>query len=197
MRRMLMIESAAQGLLPVNGQFCGPLEGEGQAFPAGENAQAYMQFLPYDPQLRPLAAALELKAGEIGRLEPQALCYALSWPDGLIQLELCPDGGQAGGGKGEEYAPNTLLRYLMLRLDGDPQAQRMLMRVQDEIAMEGYEAAVPLRFGPAAASAAYDERAGLVRRIAPNAAVVDAVLASTVPIGQGRKMIERMEIVKT
>ena len=197
MRRMLMIESAAWGLLTVNGQFCGPLEGEGQAFPAGENAQAYMQFLPYDPQLRPLAAALELKAGEIVRLEPQALCYALSWPDGLIQLEFCPDGGQTGGGKGEEYAPNTLLRYLMLRLAGDPQAQRMLMRVQDEIAVEGYEAAVPLRFGPAAASAAYDERAGLVRRIAPNAAVVDAVLASTVPIGQGRKMIERMEIVKT
>lgn len=197
MRRMLMIESAAQGLLTVNGQFCGPLEGEGQAFPAGENAQAYMQFLPYDPQLRPLAAALELKAGEIVRLEPQALCYALSWPDGLIQLELCPDGSRDGGEKGEEFAPNTLLRYLMLRLAGDPQAQRMLMRVQDEIAMEGYEAAVPLRFGPAAASAAYDERAGLVRRIAPNAAVVDAVLASTVPIGQGRKMIERMEIVKT
>ena len=197
MRRMLMIESAAQGLLTVNGQFCGPLEGEGQAFPIGENAQAYIQFFPYDPQLRPLAAALELKAGEMVRLEPQSLCYALSWPDGMIQLELCPDGGKADDREREDFAPNTLLRYLMLRLAGDAQAQRMLMRAQDEIAIEGYEAAVPLRSGPAAAPAAYDERAGLVRRTAVNSAVVDAVLAATVPIGQGRKMIERMEIVKT
>lgn len=196
MRRMLMVESAAQGLLTVNGQFCGPLEGEGQAFPLGENAQAYIQFVPYDSQLRPLAAALEIKQGKITRLDPQAMCCALSWPDGMIQLELCPDGGNPGDRKAEEAPPNTLLRYLMMRLAGDPQAQLLLMRAQDDAALDGYEAAVPLRFGPAAARI-YDERAGLVRRTAPNAAVVDAVLAATVPAGQGRKMIERMEIVRT
>lgn len=197
MRRMLMIESAARGLLTVNGQFSGPLEGEGQAFPMGENAQAYIQFVPYDPQLRPLAAALEIRRGGIARLEPQALAYALSWPDGMIQLELCPDGSKAGAETQEAIVPNVLLRYLLLRLQGDGQAQRLLMRAQDELSLDGYEAAVPLRFAPAGVSAVYDERAGLVRRTAQNTAVVDAALAATVPAGQGRKLIERMEIVKT
>ena len=41
------------------------------------------------------------------------------------------------------------------------------------------------------------ERAGLLKRLAPNVARVDAALASTVPAGQGRRMIERVEIVRT
>ena len=38
MRKVLLIESAARGVLMVNGSFCGPLDGQGQAFPAGDVA---------------------------------------------------------------------------------------------------------------------------------------------------------------
>ena len=34
MRCMLRIQCAVRGLLTVNGQFCGPVEGDGQTFPA-------------------------------------------------------------------------------------------------------------------------------------------------------------------
>lgn len=200
MNRVLMIESAAHGLLTVNGQFCGPLEKDGQAFPMGRSAQAYIQLIAYDPQIRPLAAALEFRDGQVTRLEPRESCYALIWPDGVVQLELRPqmDGGAGEAKTGPEKTPaSVLLRYLHMRLAGDEEAQRLLMRAQDGISLAGYDAVVPLRFAPITEGDRFDERAGIVRRIAPNAAVVDAVLATTVPIGQGRKMIERMEIVRT
>lgn len=41
----------------------------------------------------------------------------------------------------------------------------------------------------------FDERAGLVTRLAPNIARVNAALAVTVPTGQGRRMIERIEVM--
>ena len=62
--------------------------------------------------------------------------------------------------------------------------------------LSGYQAVVPLRYAPEGASGRFDERAGLVRRIAENAARVDAALAVTVPAGQGRRLIERMEILR-
>lgn len=34
MRSMLHIQCAVRGLLTVNGQFCGPVDGGGQTFPA-------------------------------------------------------------------------------------------------------------------------------------------------------------------
>ena len=198
MRRVLFIESACEGLLTVNGQFCGPLEKSGQAFPMGDHAQAYIQFIAYDPSVRPLAAAFEMKDGQIVRIVPQDRCYAIAWPDGVVQLELrAQETEDLMMGRSEAAVPNTLLRYLSMVLSGDGQAQRLLMREQDGVALSGYEAAVPLRFAPVSASGRFDEQAGLVRRIAPNAAVVDAALAATVPVGQGRRMIERIEIVRT
>ena len=198
MVRMLMIECACDGLLTVNGQFCGPLEKEGQAFPVGRNAQAYIQFAAFEPQIGTMAVALEMKEGKIVRLEPQESCYALVWPDGVVQLELRPRQAQAhADGREEAAVPGVLLRYLSMCLAGDAQAQYLLMRAQDGAELSEYEAAVPLPFAPLGASPRYDERAGLVRRILPNAAVVDAALASTVPAGQGRRMIERIEIMRT
>ena len=47
----------------------------------------------------------------------------------------------------------------------------------------------------AAAPERFDERAGLVTRLAPNIARVNAALAVTVPTGQGRRMIERIEVM--
>ena len=72
-----MIESAARGVLMVNGCFCGPLDAQGQAFPASDNAEVYIQFFPFAQGSMPLTAALELRGGQIVRLEPEEACYAL------------------------------------------------------------------------------------------------------------------------
>ena len=56
---------------------------------------------------------------------------------------------------------------------------------------------MPLRFAPLSAPQRFDDRAGLVRPVAPNIAVVDAALAVTTPAGQGRQMIEQIQIIST
>ena len=197
MHRVLMIESGTRGLLMVNGQFCGPVDSEGQAFPAGQGAEIYIQLFPFDGASAPLTAEMLLRDGQIERLEPRACCFALIWPDGVIQLELRPQTQRAETGKAERTAPNTLLRYLLMKLSGEPQAENLWMRPQDEpqVDLSAYHAAVPLRFAPTAASERFDERAGLVRRLADNVAQVDAALAVTSPAGQGHRLIERMEIM--
>ncbi len=196
MHPVLFIQSAAPGVLAINGQFCGPLDGEGQAFPAGRDAELYIQLFPFGQSV-PLTAALVLRGGEIERLSPQGSAYALLWPDGVIQLELRAGGEEAPAGA-QQAADGVLLRYLVMRLAGDPQAERLMMRAQDAPAeLHEYEAAVPLRFAPLDADPRHDERAGLMRRLAPNIAAVDAALASTVPVGPGMRRIERIEIVRT
>ena len=85
----------------------------------------------------------------------------------------------------------------LLRLLGDPQAERLLLDPRLGADLSGYEAAVPLRFFPQETSVRCDERAGLVRRLDENVAAVDAALAATVPAGQGMRRIERIEIVRT
>lgn len=196
MFRILMIESGVRGLLMVNGQFCGPVDGEGQAFPAGKNAEIYIQLFPFDASVVPLTAQMQLQEGRIELLEPRDRCFALAWPDGVIQLELRLQADEPA--QAQQAAPNTLLRYLTMKLMGDPQAAMLWMRPQDEVAapdLSAYHAAVPLRFAPLSAGERFDERAGLVRRTAENTAQVDAALAVTTPAGQGRRLIERMEIL--
>lgn len=200
MHRALYIESRTPGLLYINGYFCGPLEGEAQSYPLGQNVQIYIQFFPYGCGAQALAAAMRVEEAGITRLDPQDAAYALLWPDGIIQLELTPAMAQEPeamdtGWDGASSA--TLLRYLSVKLAGDRQAEALLMRPQDGVDVSGYDAVVPLRFPPSRASERYDERAGLVRRIAPNVACVDAALAATVPMGQGHRMIERIEIMRT
>ena len=192
----LFVESRTPGVLQVNGFFCGPLEGEGQVFPTGKNAEIFIQFFPYG-HAQTLTVCLRLDGGAVSRLEPQETAYALIWPDGVIQLELiCAAEAPAPDEQGGAVS-SVLLRYLAAKLAGDPQADICLLRAQDSLNLAGYDAVVPLRFAPANASERFDERAGLVARLAPNIARVDAVLASTVPAGQGRKMIERVEILRT
>lgn len=200
MHQVLYIESRTPGLLVVNGQFCGPLEGEGQAFPTGRDAEIYIQLFPFGCAAQPLTAAMRMEDGQIARLEPQDAAYALVWPDGIIQLELTPgtpaDDQPARETSAEGASSVTLLRYLAAKTAGDPQADLYLVRAQDGADVAGYDAVVPLRFPPSHAPERYDERAGLVMRLAPNIARVDAALASTVPAGQGRRMIERVEIMR-
>lgn len=197
MRRMLYIQSRTPGVLMVNGQFCGPLEGEGQAFPAGRDAEVYIQLFPFSRDAPPLTAALRLNGGGIERLLPQEAAYALLWPDGVVQLELAPAAPEQDAPREEETAAaGVLLRYLRGKLAGDAQADALLMRAQDGVDVSGYEAVVPLRFPPMAAPERFDERAGLLSRVAPNVARVDAVLATTVPAGQGRRMLEHIEIMR-
>lgn len=199
MRKTLLIESTGDGVLYVNGQFSGPMEREGQAFPCGENEEIYIQAFPFGERT-PLAAKLLLHGGRIAALEPQENCFALLWPDGIIQLELRMQQEAAQCEEQmQEAAMNVLLRYLNMRLSGDAQA-RLLLMGQDERSvpdLSAYHAAVPLRFAPINADDRYDMRAGLVRKVAENVACVDAVLASTLPMGQGRRVIERIEILRT
>ena len=198
MHRILYIESACRGLLMVNGQFCGPLEGEGQAFPMGNYLEAYIQFFPFEEGAAPVTAALQMRDGQLTRLEPEQKCFALIWPDGVVQLEIRAEEESKGvQNAAQGIAADKLLRYLTMKIAGDDKAEHLLMQGASGIDTAAYTAAVPLRFAPESVSDRYDERAGLVRRILPNAAVVDAVFASTVPAGQGRRMIEKIEILRT
>lgn len=200
MHQALYIESRAPGVLFINGFFCGPLEGDAQTYPLGRNAEIYIQFFPLARSAQTLSVAMRVEGEKITRLDPQDAAYALLWPDGVIQLELTPAQAQEpeAADTGRDGASSmTLLRYLSAKLAGDAQADALLMRPQDGADVSGYDAAVPLRFPPGGVSERYDERAGLVRRIAPNIACVDAALAATVPVGQGRRMIERIEIMRT
>lgn len=198
MRHMLYIESRAPGVLVVNGQFCGPLDGGGQAFPMSRDAEVYVQLFPFSRSAPPLTAALVMESGRLARLEPQEAAFALLWPDGVVQLELAPDAPPSTQAPEQETAAaDVLLRYLRARLAGDAQADAMLMRPQNGVDVTGAEAVVPLRFPPMTAPERFDARAGLVYRIAPNVARVDAVLAATVPAGQGRRLIERMQILRS
>ena len=96
MHRALYIESRTPGLLYINGYFCGPLEGEAQSYPLGQNVQIYIQFFPYGCGAQALAAAMRVEEAGITRLDPQDAAYALLWPDGIIQLELTPASHGAG-----------------------------------------------------------------------------------------------------
>ena len=199
MHQTLLIESAAQGLLFVNGQFCGPVEQAGQAFPMGRNAEVYIQIFPFG-ESAPLTAALEMRDGQLVRLEPQESAYALIWPDGVVQLELRLRNQPEARTEEEGPVHGALVRYLRLRLAGDPQASRLWLRPQDEQSMPDlttYHTVVPLRFAPISAPEHFDDRAGLVRRIADNVAIVDAALAVTSPAGHGHRLIERVEILPT
>ena len=200
MFEILRIESAVRGVLLVNGQFCGPLGEEGQAFPASPDAEVYIQLFPFDTAFRPLTAALRLSGGEVEELLPERHAYALLWPDGIIQLELRPasDGGEEQAqGEMQTAAAGVLLRYLTLRLADSPEADALLLRAQDAPALPPYDAVVPLRFAPLEAPERYDERAGLVRRLTPNVARVDAALAATVPAGRGQRLIERLMVMES
>lgn len=202
MQPVVFIQSGADGVLLVNGFFCGPV-GEGQSFPAGRDAEVFIQLFPFGEAL-PVTVQLQLRNGQVERLFPQEAAYALCWPDGVIQVELRSSAQRAQEGawdaqrQGERgEAQGVLMRYLTMRLLGDPQAERLLLDPRLEPDLSGYEAAVPLRFFPQEASVRCDERAGLVRRLDENVAAVDAALAATVPVGQGMRRIERIEIVRT
>ena len=185
MRSMLHIQCAVRGLLTVNGQFCGPVDGGGQTFPAAQDAEIFIEYTPLAQSAAPLALELVLAGGEIVRLEPAARGYALLWPDGVIQLELRPDApGEPETGEAEQAAQSVLLRYLALRLAGAAAK-----------GLPAYDAVVPLRFAPLRAPERFDERAGLVVRLAPNIARGNAALAVTVPTGQGKRLIEQIEVM--
>ena len=198
MRRMLYVQSRSPGLLVINGQFCGPLDGGGQAFPMSRDAEVYVQLFPFSRGAPPLTAALVMQDGAVERLEPQEAAFALLWPDGVVQLELAPDAPQVQTPpETETAAADVLLRYLQARLAGDAQAGALLLRPQEGVDVAGAEAVVPLRFPPLTAPERFDARAGLVYRLAPNVARVDAVLAATVPAGQGHRLIGQIEVLRT
>ena len=141
MRSMLHIQCAVRGLLTVNGQFCGPVDGGGQTFPAAQDAEIFIEYTPLAQSAAPLALELVLAGGEIVRLEPAARGYALLWPDGVIQLELRPDApGEPETGEAEQAAQSVLLRYLALRLAGDAAADALLMHPAAVKGLPAYDA---------------------------------------------------------
>lgn len=197
MQPVVFIESGADGVLLVNGFFCGPV-GEGQSFPAGRDSEVFIQLFPFGEAL-PVTVQLQLRNGQVERLFPQEAAYALCWPDGMIEVELRSSAQQAqeDGWTQRQEESGVLMRYLTLRLLGDMQAERLLLDARQTADLSGYEAAVPLRFAPKGTTARYDERAGLVRRLCENVAAVDAALAATAPVGQGMRRIERIDVVRT
>lgn len=198
MHRMLLIESAAQGLLFVNGQFCGPMEREGQAFPLGNHAEIYVQLAPFG-EAPPLAVGLEMREGRIENLYPKENAFALLWPGGFVQLELRLQNQKDAEPEAQRMEADTLLRYLHMCLAGDQRAAQMCMGKIDTDApdLAAYYAAVPLRFAAEPVPERYDQRAGLVRRTAENVACVDMALAETADGGQGRRLIRKIDIVRT
>ena len=171
MRCMLCIQCAIRGLLTINGQFCGPVDGEGQTFPTARDAEIFIEYMPLTENAKPMALELALEQGKVSRIEPAPHGYALIWPDGLIQLELRPEApDMPEAGETEQAAPNVLLRYLTMRLAGDAGADALLMRAGAAEGLPAYDAVVPLRFAPLHAPERFDERAGLVTRLAPNIA---------------------------
>ena len=110
MRSMLHIQCAVRGLLTVNGQFCGPVDGEGQTFPTARDAEIFIEYMPLTENAKPMALELALEQGKVSRIEPAPHGYALIWPDGLIQLELRPEApDMPEAGETEQAAPNVLL----------------------------------------------------------------------------------------
>lgn len=103
MQPILLIESAAPGLLYVNGQFCGELT-EPQAFPSWPDARALIEYRPLGRSFEPMACALTLQKGLI-QPHGQEGVFCVQWPEGVAQVELRPHrlGGQTrredlGGG---------------------------------------------------------------------------------------------------
>lgn len=198
MRCMLCIQCAIRGLLTINGQFCGPVDGEGQTFPTARDAEIFIEYMPLTENAKPMALELALEQGKVSRIEPAPHGYALIWPDGLIQLELRPEApDMPEAGETEQAAPNVLLRYLTMRLAGDAGADALLMRAVRRMAGPPMTRLCRFALRRCMAPERFDERAGLVTRLAPNIARVNAALAVTVPTGQGRRMIERIEVMET
>lgn len=139
-----------------------------------------------------------LQNGSIARLEPETVGYALLWTDGVIQLEIHPETDEQPDEQAQEQAAQTvLLRYLSMRLAGAADAAALLMEPHAADRLPQYDAVVPVRFAPLKAPERFDQCAGIVTRLAPNIARVDTVLAMTAPAGQGRRLIERMELLRT
>ncbi len=196
MRRMLLIESGARGVLAVNGVFCGPVEPCGQAFPCGGDAEVYIQLFPFEPGQAPLTAALVLRGGEVERLTPEGCCYMLLWPDGVMELELRMPGQEDAPDGAREDAQDVLTAYLNMRRTGDARSRELLAGPGAEIALGEYDAVVPLRFMPVGAPRGFDLRAGIVRRVSGNVAKVDAVLARTAVDAAGRQRILGMAVLE-
>jgi len=198
MNHTLLIESAAQGLLLINGQFCGPMEREGQAFPLGRNAEIYIQLIPFG-EAAPLAVGLEMRDGRIAKLYPKENAFALLWPGGVVQLELRMQSQKEPEQTAQRIEPDALVRYLHLRLAGDPRALLLRAGQQegDEPDLSAYHAAVPMRFMGSDIPDGYALRAGLVRRAEENVAYVDMALAQMIDGGQGRRLIGHMDILRT
>ncbi|MBR3796817.1 MAG: hypothetical protein IKK34_12450 [Clostridia bacterium] len=197
MNRTLLIESAMRGMLFVNGQFCGPMERDGQAFPLGQNAEIYVQLFPFG-EATPLAVGLEMREGRLKNLYPKENAFALLWPDGIVQLELRMQIQEEQEQSAQRMEPDVLLRYLHLRLAGDPRASLLRAGQTDADApdLSAYYAAVPMRFAGSDVPDGYALRAGLVRRTAENAACVDTALAQAIDGAQGRRLIGRVDIVQ-
>ena len=114
---------------------------------------------------------------------------------GAIHRQTESQADRVSFGRGGHELPAVLLRYLALRLAGDAAADALLMHPAAAKGLPAYDAVVPLRFAPLRAPERFDERAGLVVRLAPNIARVNAALAVTVPTGQGKRLIEQIEVM--
>lgn len=81
---MLQVQ-APDGLIYLNGRFCG--EAGGSGLPLTRDGTVYLEYRPFSGRGEGLALRLSLKAGSLTDGLPEE-AFAVQWPDGLIQLEL-------------------------------------------------------------------------------------------------------------
>ena len=92
MRCMLCIQCAIRGLLTINGQFCGPVDGEGQTFPTARDAEIFIEYMPLTENAKPMALELALEQGKVqAESNPRRTATRSSGRTDCIQLELRPE----------------------------------------------------------------------------------------------------------
>lgn len=121
---MLLIESKQPGLLYVNGQFCGKLDGQ-QTFIAHQDDRVYLELRPFDTRCAGVVSEIVLSGGMVK--PPESGVFVVEWPEGIKQIELHP-------AKTAQSAPMELLSQLKAK-----ELSLMVMRVGDRtaIAREG------------------------------------------------------------
>ena len=197
MRPVLRIESERDGVLLINGVFCGPI-GEGQTYPASRDTEIYLQVFPYGEEA-PLTACLLLRGGRIETLTPQKSAYALMWPGGVMQVELRGREREEGREASEEKREEATLYEKQPKDESrDNVLQSVLTRMlagkqAGDAQLAQYEAAVPLIAGRTETAIWANAQAGLLRREKENVAAVDTALARVEEDGR----ITRLEIRRT
>lgn len=94
MQPMLAITARQEGLLYINGSFCGELGPDRALFrPVNPFGALYLDYRPLTDAHRPMARRLVLSGGRVLRESAEAAAgiSLVLWPGGVVELELAPE----------------------------------------------------------------------------------------------------------